>query len=351
MKCNNTMIRWSAAALAAATLLSTQAFAAQPSDAWLTTKVKTELLTDDVVNGFRINVDTFDGRVTLSGKVATDAQKAKAEHEVRSVEGVADVRNLLVVVPEAALEATKIEDAAIETAVKAALAKDARLADSSIDVKSVNQGVVLLSGTASSLTSHEGALRSARGIDGVTRVASEIQSPDELADSEIWDDGKHDGALAGTKATAYDTWLTTKAKVKLMATPGISPMSVNVDTRDGVVTLFGTVGTAGEKSVAAAEVAKLDGVKSVTNELQVVPDVAAAKVSDTDAHITAAVEMRLDQRGALADSDLKVATANGVVRLTGSAARPSDRLTALTVARGTPGVKSVIDDMSTGSGN
>jgi len=339
---NNSRQLLRSAAVAASLLVSSSAFAEQPEDAWITTKAKTELLTDDLVNGIGIHVDTFDAHVTLYGKVRTDAERVKAERRVRAIEGVADVRNLLVVVPEGERKATKISDAAIRDAVRNSLKNDASLASSSIQVKSVTQGVVILSGKATTLTAHRRAISRARQVDGVRRVASEIQSPNELADSEIW----HEGELAATSTSEFsDAWITTKAKLSLMTDPGISLAAVNVDTEDGVVTLFGTVGTAADKARAAKEVAKLNGVKHVANELQVVPDVAAAGVAESDDRVTAAVRKRIDARPSLADSKLHVATENGVVRLTGSVASQRDRMTALTVARSTPGVKSIIDDL------
>ena len=339
------MFRFSTVAATAAMLLSFPAFAEQPDDAWLTTKAKTELLTDDVVNGIGIHVDTIDAHVTLYGKVDTAAQRAQAERKVRAIKGVVDVRNLLVVVPQVARKATKIDDAAIQDAVRLALANDEGLAGSTIKVKSVNKGVVILSGNANTLTAHRRAITSARRVDGVQRVASEIKSPNELADSEIWDDGKPTGAADGIKASASDAWITTKAKLSLMGTPGISPMSVNVDTDDGVVTLFGTVSTTGDKALAENEVSKIVGVKEVANELQVVPDDAAKVVAQSDERVTAAVRKRIDARSSLSDSKVKVETAKGVVRLTGEVATQRDRMTALTAARGASGVKSIIDDM------
>ncbi|MEZ4282317.1 MAG: BON domain-containing protein [Myxococcota bacterium] len=332
--------------LAAATLAAGPGFADQPSDAWITTKAKTELLTDDIVDGIEIHVDTYDGRVTLYGKAATEAERSRAEKEVRSIDGVTDVRNLIVVVPEAVREDVKVGDEAIERSIAAALESDPVLAQSSVRVKSVDGGVVLLSGKASSLTAHQRALTLARRAEGVHRVASEIRSPDELADEEIRNDGK---APADLQATATDAWITTKAKVQLMSTTGIPAMSVNVDTVDGVVTLFGTVPTALEKQRAEAAIRELEGVTRVENELQVVPNVAAGKVARSDDELTKAVRQRLDERTSLSDSALEIETANGVVRLTGSVDESGDRLTALTVARNTPGVKSVVDDIQSGA--
>ena len=47
-------------------------------DATISTHVKTALLNDPVVGGLRIDVDTFKGVVTLSGRVRTKEEEAKA---------------------------------------------------------------------------------------------------------------------------------------------------------------------------------------------------------------------------------------------------------------------------------
>src|SRR5258705_9673494 len=83
---------------AAALLLGVPALADQPHDAFLTTKVKIELLTADGVEPLHINVDTLDSVVTLHGQVESAAAKTKAAEEARSVKGVKDVHNMLAVV-------------------------------------------------------------------------------------------------------------------------------------------------------------------------------------------------------------------------------------------------------------
>ena len=49
-------------------------------------------------------------------------------------------------------------------------------------------------------------------------------------------------------------------------TPG---MDINVDTTDGIVTLFGTVPDQTAKTEATAEAEKVSGVKKVVNELEI----------------------------------------------------------------------------------
>jgi osmotically-inducible protein OsmY len=331
--------------VAALSLLTTPAFAAQTEDVWITTKVKMALLTDDTVDGLDIDVDTFDGRVTLHGKVDSSVEKAEAETLARKIEGVSNVRNLLTVVPATSRKANEVKDDALREQVSRALERDKALASSDIEVKSVNKGVVLLSGDAKTLSAHYRAIEDARAVPGVRQVASEIRSPDELADAEIWEGSGPAPANEEMKATASDAWITTKVKVRLMAEPGLSPIGVNVDTRGGVVTLFGSVSTEALKARATAEVREVAGVKGVENELQVVPEVAAKRVEAEDEQVLEAVRKRLEARDALEDADIDVAVENGVVRLTGTVATQRDRLTALTVARSTDGVGSVIDGL------
>src|SRR5262249_31545987 len=153
-------------------------------DPWITTKVKMALLMADDVPSTAINVDTVDGRVTLHGVVASDAEKAGAEKAARSVDGVRTVQNLLQIVPASRKEAVKVADGELQKNVEAVLKRDAALEKSSVKVASVHDGVVLLSGKAETLSAHRRALEDARAVPGVKRVSSEIQSPDKLGDAE-----------------------------------------------------------------------------------------------------------------------------------------------------------------------
>jgi len=107
----------------------------------------------------------------------------------------------------------------------------------------VNQGVVLLGGTAKTLSAHLRAVEVASGVPGVRRVASEIQSPDTLADAEIWSERTPEPATAGAGVfdTASDIWITSATKMRLLADSQIPALDINVDTWNGVVTLFGIV--------------------------------------------------------------------------------------------------------------
>jgi BON domain len=67
-----------------------------------------------------------------------------------------------------------------------------------------------------------------------------------------------------------DSWLWFKVRSALTATSDIRESTINVDVAKDVVTLKGTVADEAQKK-KAAEVAKVDGVSAVKNELKVDP--------------------------------------------------------------------------------
>lgn len=62
-------------------------------DTVLATRVKSALLRDPEVSGLDLQVETFKGRVQLSGFVDNEAQAQRAEAIARRVEGVREVVN------------------------------------------------------------------------------------------------------------------------------------------------------------------------------------------------------------------------------------------------------------------
>ena len=144
-------------------------------------------------------------------------------------DGVRTVQNLLQVVPSSRKEAVKVADAALQKNVEAVLKRDAALEGSSVKVASVHDGVVLLSGKTETLSAHRRALEDARAVPGVKRVSSEIKSPDRLGDAEIAAAKGPRPKDAWTTSAAYDAWITTDVKARLLAT-------ADVPARAGVVT-------------------------------------------------------------------------------------------------------------------
>lgn len=62
-------------------------------DTWITTKVKAAVLNDPALKSAEINVETFKGRVQLSGFVSSRADIDKAAALARGIKGVTSVVN------------------------------------------------------------------------------------------------------------------------------------------------------------------------------------------------------------------------------------------------------------------
>jgi hyperosmotically inducible periplasmic protein len=146
------------------------------------------------------------------------------------------------------------------------------------------------------------------------------------------------------KTMATDSWVTSKTKISLFADERVKGTQVSVDTAQGVVHLRGKVDSAEAKSAASDITQGVEGVKSVKNDLQVVPPAARQAVDANDKDIAKAVETRLSQ-----DSQLKmvdVRTDAGVVTLTGQVATIDASAKASEMARSVPGVKSVKNQLA-----
>jgi hyperosmotically inducible periplasmic protein len=133
-----------------------------------------------------------------------------------------------------------------------------------IDVK-VTGGIANLSGDVATQAQKTEAEKLAQ-IDGVKKVESLIKvDPDE--DKTVADRIKNGMTKTGEKIT--DAWITTKVKWFFMGEDALKGSDINVDTKDNVVTLKGTVKSQAGR-VKAVELAKnTDGVKQVVDQLSV----------------------------------------------------------------------------------
>jgi hypothetical protein len=80
-------------AVGCATQSEPQSPGAYMSDSWITTKVKSAILSEPSLKVMQINVETYKGQVQLSGFVDSAASKAKAVEVARAVEGVTSVKD------------------------------------------------------------------------------------------------------------------------------------------------------------------------------------------------------------------------------------------------------------------
>jgi hyperosmotically inducible protein len=68
-----------------------------------------------------------------------------------------------------------------------------------------------------------------------------------------------------------DTWITAKVKADLLVTDDVPGSAIDVDTRNGVVTLTGTVKSKAEADKAVSVAKGIKGVTDVKSKLEVGP--------------------------------------------------------------------------------
>lgn len=160
--------------------------------------------------------------------------------------------------------------------------------------------------------------------------------------------------LSGAPALAADTpdaWITMKTKIALMTIDNVNAADLNVDTVNGAVTLHGKVSTEGERMKAEQVVAKIDGVKSVKNLLQIVPAAKREFVERADADVKDAVQSALKANASVKDSGISVASVNkGVVLLAGKTKSLESHLEAVQAAYAVRGVRRVSSEVQVAQG-
>ena len=134
------------------------------------------------------------------------------------------------------------------------------------DIKvKVDKGVATLTGDVVTAAQKAEAGRLAK-VDGVTQVQNNI-TLDPNEDKSVTDRMKAGLNKTGEKIT--DAWITTKVKWFFMGEDALKGSDINVDTKDNVVTLKGTVKSAAGKARAMELANRTDGVKKVVDQLTI----------------------------------------------------------------------------------
>ena len=148
-----------------------------------------------------------------------------------------------------------LTDTAITTKIKALYVLSPEIKSLSISVVTTNHEVAL-TGTVETDLQYEKAISLAQSVEGVNNV-----NADKLFVSE-------------SKAPLADTYITAKAKGTIMkeslfGKKSVEYWPVNIETKDGVVYLSGTVDTNEQSENIVKLVTGIDGVKSVNSTINV----------------------------------------------------------------------------------
>jgi hyperosmotically inducible protein len=155
---------------------------------------------------------------------------------------------------------------------------------------------------------------------------------------------KAKGVAQDAKTEITDSWLTAKTKIALFGDDRIKGGQVSVKTVNGAVSLRGKVDSNTAKAAAATVAQAVEGVKSVRNDLQVVPARDRKVIDASDKDITSQVEGRLAKDVKLKKVDVR--TDGGAVILTGAVTSIGASARASELARGVPGVRMVKNELT-----
>jgi osmotically-inducible protein OsmY len=203
-----------------------------------------------------ISVRSRKGVVTLSGQVASDAEKEEAGDIAASVVGIERIENLMAVNPELTPELTddevanrrrslgqRLDDVSLAAKVKASITLHKELKGLDIMVRA-RDGTVYLEGTVETPEQSEIASRRASVVTGADRVENELLldgSIEELAD-EITE------ALADSE--------------------NLEKYDLRASAADGSIILQGRVETNAERELAELLAQRVAGSRDVINRIE-----------------------------------------------------------------------------------
>jgi osmotically-inducible protein OsmY len=347
------------------------------SDPLITSRVQAKYFASPDVKGHRIDVDTKDGIVTLEGTVDTDAQRQAAAEIAKGTDGVVRVENELLVRPAegGAADAQRhhTQDTAspgrggrtpawITAKIQSQYYVNPELKPWRIDVDTASSGAVTLSGTVDSDADRAEAVRIARATEGVTSVNDNMRvQPQGVATTGVAKDTSsvkseareiRDEAGSAARKTAQavdDSWITMKIQSKYFVDDDVRARNINVDTKDGMVTLKGSVESEGERQQAVSLARSTDGVTMVHDNLTVERGTAPARRAAGDRVDDAWVTMKIQSKYFIHDEiksrQVDVDTKNGVVTLKGSVPSDVARRAAEVIAQDTDGVSKVVNNL------
>jgi len=200
-------------------------------------------------------------------------------------------------------------------------------------------------------------------------------------------------------SAAKDGWLVMKIHSEFVDEDALAGSNIDVDVKNGMVTLQGTIPNEAARAVAIREAKKNDGVKGVTDQLRVVPPMAAHdgkmdkagdkmaktadKAGDKMAKTADKAEDKLDKAGdktasaahktgraiddgwikskiytqyladwntVLDDSNIDIDVDNNYVTLNGTVKSAAAKAKAVSIAKATDGVKGVKDNLRVAAG-
>jgi osmotically-inducible protein OsmY len=210
-------------------------------------------------------------------------------------------------------------DEELRTDVIAELKWNPRIKSNQIGVI-VKDGAVTLTGMVESYAEQLYAERAVKSVKGVRAVAEDIQVklPSQIMST---DEG------IAEQAARVLTWNST-----------LRDTNVQVEVRNGRVVLTGEVDWLYQKDTAARRVAELEGVSGVVNQITI-------RKSANPRDVKRQIMDALHRHANLEASKVEISVTDGTVTLEGSVDAYYERDLIESAARGTEGVRAVVDNL------
>lgn len=226
-----------------------------------------------------------------------------------------------------ALPSSLVNDRAIETAARTSYTLRTLL-EGRVKV-SADFGVLTLTGAVEDLADKALAGDTAGNIPGVDGVDNKL-------------------TVVASHREHSDPWIVRGIRDGLRRTKGISAAATSITVEDGMVTLTGRVPTEAQKQAASRVAGDIAGVNYVRNNLIVTdaatPPATAEEMVD-DASVTSLVRALLAKQKATKLPPPTVATAAGVVRLTGQIGSEADKGLLARLVQEVRGVRAVTNEL------
>jgi osmotically-inducible protein OsmY len=216
------------------------------TDTQLHRDVLEELRWDSRVDETEVGVEVDAGVVTLTGTVTSWAKRLAAQEAVRRVIGVLDVANDIKVKVPGSQARTDTE---IAQAVRRALEWDVYVPDEKI-ASTVADGWVTLEGAVDSWSQRADAERAVRNLTGVKAVINKI-------------------TVTAAKPVTQDVRKAIEQTLERRAER--EAKRIQIDVRDGVATLTGSVHSWAERKSVVAAARFTPGVRNVEDRLRIEP--------------------------------------------------------------------------------
>jgi hyperosmotically inducible protein len=212
----------------------------------------------------------------------------------------------------------------LEGRVQGALAYNTYLDSSDLSVE-MKEGTAILTGSVPSSIESELAEAIASNVEGVKKVRNDIivDSTWVPKDRPVW------------SQNAIDATITAAVKSRLLTSKSMKDMQIEISTRQGIVTLAGTVGTSLQKDVAEQITFNTRDVRDVKNKITIDEKLTFAEKAQNaavniardidDAWISSKIRSSLFVGSDFPGSSVSVSTTKGKVTLEGYARNVTQR--------------------------